>query len=79
MLSPLASAPAPLLPCNPGSLIGSVPGVILITGDVTTPSEIPSPFVSAWIPLSSLSTPSSAVPVGVDDTANEAGGKNSTV
>ena len=78
-MSPFASSPAPLVPWIPGSFVGSVPGVIFINGEVTTPSEIPSPFVSCWIPLSSSSCPLSALSVGVDDTANEAGGKNSTV
>ena len=78
VLSPSASAPAPLLPPSPGSLVGSVPGIIDITGDVIVPSVSPSPSVSAWIPLSSLSTPSSP-PAPSDDTGDETGGINSTV
>ena len=78
VLSPSSSAPAPLSPPSPGSLVGSVPGIIDITGDVIAPSVIPSPSVSAWIPLSSLSTPSSP-PAPIDDTGDETGGINSIV
>ena len=77
VLSPSSSAAVPLVPPSPGSFVGSVPGIKVITGDVMTPSVMPSPSVSCCIPLSSLSTPSSP-PLPSDDTGEEAGGMNST-
>ena len=78
VLSPSSSAPAPLSPPSPGSFVGSVPGWIEITGEEIVPSVSPSPSVSCWIPLSSLSTPSSA-PAPSDETGELAGGINSTM
>ena len=79
VISPFSSSEVPFSPPSPGSSVGSVPGIKLITGDEINPSVSPSPFVSSWIPLSSPSTPSSAVFVGVDDTGLVAGGINCTM
>ena len=77
VISPSSSSAVPFPPPSPGSFVGSVPGVKVITGEEIGPSVVPSPFVSACIPLSSESTPlSGALPV--EDTGKEAGGKNST-
>ena len=78
VMSPLSSSELPFVPPSPGSFVGSVPGIKVITGDVMTPSVTPSPSVSCWIPLSSLSTPSSFVLVGPEETGEVAGGRNST-
>ena len=77
VISPLASSAASFAPFFPGSPTGSAPATSEITGEVIMPSVRPSPFVSACIPLSSPSTWSSAVLVGVEDTGSEVGGKNS--
>ena len=78
VLSPLSSSADPLLPPSPGSFVGSVPGIKVITEEVIVPSVNPSPSVSCWIPLSSPSTPSSA-PAPSDETGEVAGGINSTI
>ena len=76
VLSPFASIVEPLFPPSPGSFVGSVPGASVITDEVIIPSVIPSPFVSACIPLSSESTPSSTA-LPVEDIGSVAGGINS--
>ena len=78
VLSPFSSADNPLSPPSPGSSVGSVPGIKVITSDEINPSVSPSPSVSSWIPLSSLSTPSSP-PAPSDETGEVAGGMNCTI
>ena len=75
-MSPFASLLESLSPFEPGSLVGSVPGVNVNTSEVINPSGIPSASVSSCIPLSSLST-SSSPPLPVDENGSDAGALNS--
>ncbi len=67
----LSSSAVPFWSSSP---VGSVPGINVITGEVITPSVNPSPSVSCCDPLSSPSTSSSLVLVGVDEEGKDAGG-----